>query len=589
MAEDDTHTPLEEAIAKTARALSERPDLEVSFLAAAPSLVGNRLSLPPPDSDPSIRGIADRLALKAAHHDADLHATCVPRGGEAQTLFDTFEAVRTEAIGASMLRGVKANLQALAAQDWLRRAEPHAPEALMPLLLREAVAGIAPPQGAEAQLKRLRDELPSVIFDDLAALKPLVNDQAAYGQKVAELLVHFGIDEQEDAATPEPDDDTPEDPTPDPDDDTEDEEQPDTEPDSGQDEQRTPEPADTASQDPHESTKGPPEEDDELAPPRPQPEWLNLPGTDVTYRVFTSAHDEVIGAEHLADADELQRLRQYLDTQSQKLDPLVARLANRLQRRLIAQQQQSWVFDLEEGLLDTARLTRVITDPTAPLSFKQESDQKARNTVVTLLLDNSGSMRGRPMLVAALCADVVARTLERCGVKCEILGYTTRTWKGGLSREDWMAAGKPPHPGRLNDLRHIIYKRADTPWRRARINLGLMMREGLLKENIDGEALAWAATRLLRRAEERRILMVISDGAPVDDSTLSTNPGHILESHLRSVIDYLERLSPIELVAIGIGHDVTRYYSRAVTIPDVDSLGETLMQELEGVFIQARN
>ncbi len=302
------------------------------------------------------------------------------------------------------------------------------------------------------------------------------------------------------------------------------------------------------------------------------------------YRVFNARFDEVIHAEELCDADELSRLRSYLDKQLSHLQGVVGRLANRLQRRLLAQQNRAWDFDLEEGQLDPARLVRVVIDPYQPLSFKQEKDTNFRDTVVTLLLDNSGSMRGRPITVAATCADILARTLERCGVKVEILGFTTRAWKGGQTREAWLAAGKPPNPGRLNDLRHIVYKSADAPWRRARKNLGLMMREGLLKENIDGEALEWAHKRLLGRSEQRKILMVISDGAPVDDSTLSVNAGNYLERHLRWMIEEIETRSPVELLAIGIGHDVTRYYRRAVTIIDAEELGGAMTEKLAELF-----
>ena len=289
-------------------------------------------------------------------------------------------------------------------------------------------------------------------------------------------------------------------------------------------------------------------------------------------------------ATDLCDEDELLRLRGFLDQQLVSLQGAVTKLANRLQRRLMAQQSRSWDFDQEEGLLDAARLARIVIDPTRSLSYKIERDIEFRDTVVTLLIDNSGSMRGRPISIAAISADIMARTLERCGVKTEILGFTTRAWKGGQSREDWLAAGRPPMPGRLNDLRHIIYKKADEPWRRARKNLGLMMREGLLKENIDGEALLWAHGRLLARNEERRILMVISDGAPVDDSTLSVNSGTYLERHLRQVIEWIENRSPVQLVAIGIGHDVTRYYRRAVTIMDAEQLGGTMVEQLAALF-----
>jgi cobaltochelatase CobT len=305
------------------------------------------------------------------------------------------------------------------------------------------------------------------------------------------------------------------------------------------------------------------------------------------YKVYTRAHDEEVVAEDISTPDELERLRTFLDKELKALASVVARLANRLQRRLLAQQNRAWDFDLEEGALDAARLTRIVTDPMHPLSFKRERDTDFRDTVVTLLLDNSGSMRGRPIMVAACCADILARTLERCGVKVEILGFTTRAWKGGQSREDWLAAGKPSAPGRLNDLRHIIYKTADAPWRRAKRSLALMMREGLLKENIDGEALAWAHARLMARPEQRRILMMISDGAPVDDSTLSVNSGSYLEQHLRKVIEEIEKRSPVELIAIGIGHDVTRYYSRAVTISDPGELAGAMTEKLVELFEEA--
>jgi len=320
-----------------------------------------------------------------------------------------------------------------------------------------------------------------------------------------------------------------------------------------------------------------------LLPVRPNRPWTDLP-EDFDYRIFTPRFDEIVSAAELCDEEELTRLRAYLDSQLTGLQGVVTRLANRLQRRLMAQQNRSWDFDQEEGMLDAARLARVIVSPGHSLSYKIEKDVEFKDTVVTLLIDNSGSMRGRPISIAAISADVLARTLERCGVKVEILGFTTRAWKGGQSREAWLAEGKPANPGRLNDLRHIVYKQADEPWRRARRNLGLMMREGLLKENIDGEALLWAHERLLARPEDRRILMVISDGAPVDDSTLSVNSAGYLEQHLRKVIDWIERLSPVQLVAIGIGHDVTRYYKRAVTIMDVEQLGGTIIEQLAGLF-----
>jgi len=323
-----------------------------------------------------------------------------------------------------------------------------------------------------------------------------------------------------------------------------------------------------------------PEGEAPMDPPPPPPHSE----ASADYKVFTTAHDEEIRAEDLAEPAELERLRAYLDQQLEPLKGAVSRLANKLQRRLQAQQNRSWLFDLEEGTLDAGRLARVVANPTTPLSFKQEKDTEFRDTVVTLLLDNSGSMRGRPISIAAICADVLARTLERCNVKVEILGFTTRAWKGGLSRENWLAEGRSLQPGRLNDLRHIIYKQADAPWRRVRPNLGLMMKEGLLKENIDGEALEWAHRRMVARPEARKILMVISDGAPVDDSTLSVNPANYLERHLRDVIAMVEKRRAVELLAIGIGHDVTRYYNRAVTITDVEQLAGAMTEQLAALF-----
>jgi len=332
-----------------------------------------------------------------------------------------------------------------------------------------------------------------------------------------------------------------------------------------------------------------PSDDDSEGEAPWRPEMGRNSKQDLQYKMFTEIFDEIISAEDLCDLEELARLRTQLDRQLDNLQGAVAKLANRLQRKLMAQQNRSWDFDLEEGVLDTARLTRVVTDPTAPLSFKQEQDTEFRDTVVTLLLDNSGSMRGRPITIAAICADVLARTLERCNVKVEILGFTTKAWKGGESRDKWLDSGKPQNPGRLNDLRHIIYKGADSPWRRARRNLGLMLKEGLLKENIDGEALLWAHERLLGRTEARRILMVISDGAPVDDCTLSANPANYLEQHLRRVVNWIESKSDVELVAIGIGHDVTRYYKQAVTITDAEQLGGAITDQLADLFDEDKN
>jgi cobaltochelatase CobT len=459
------------------------------------------------------------------------------------------------------------------------------------LMARERLTGDAPPEGARALVDSFRDQIEAKAGADLDLLLDSLDDQKAFARIARRVVRDLDMgDDLSDA----PDQDVQEDENQDGEADAADES-------DGEGEEQSPH---SASLDDSEASHRESEtaesqmqevEDDENAEPSDEmdmaegdkparPDIKDSGKPEPAYKVFTNHHDEIISAEELCEPEELSRLRAYLDQQLANLSNVVARLANRLQRRLLAQQNRAWTFDLEEGMLDVARLTRVIVDPTAPLSFKQEEDTEFRDTVVSLLIDNSGSMRGRPIMVAAVCADILARTLERCAVKVEVLGFTTRAWKGGASRDDWLKAGKPPAPGRLNDLRHIIYKSADAPWRRARKNLGLMMREGLLKENIDGEALLWAHTRLVGRPEQRRILMVISDGAPVDDSTLSVNSGHYLERHLRKVISEIEAKSPVELIAIGIGHDVTRYYRRAVTIVDVEQLGGAITEQLAALF-----
>jgi len=491
---------------------------------------------------------------------------------------------------------VRANLKTVLEQTIERKGlariteRANAPMAdVLALLVRERLTGDAPPEGAKAMVDLFRDEVESKAGADLDRLTASIHDQAAFGKVAREILRDLDLGDADIDSSDTSDQEEGE------------EDQSQSESDDGDGDGQTPEGAsmeesdgsDSESQDGDEQmveseddatemSEDAPEMGDGAKPARPDVKDNGQP--EPAYKVFTTAHDEVVGAEELCDAEELTRLRAYLDQQLASLSSVVSRLANKLQRRLMAQQNRSWSFDLEEGMLDVARLPRIITDPTAPLSFKQEEDTEFRDTVVTLLIDNSGSMRGRPIMVAAVCADILARTLERCAVKTEILGFTTRAWKGGLSRDDWIKAGKPAAPGRLNDLRHIVYKGADAPWRRARRNLGLMMREGLLKENIDGEALMWAHQRLITRTEQRRILMVISDGAPVDDSTLSVNSGHYLERHLRGVINEIETRSPVELLAIGIGHDVTRYYRKAVTIVDVEQLGGALVEQLAGLF-----
>ncbi|HVZ53092.1 MAG TPA: cobaltochelatase subunit CobT [Pseudolabrys sp.] len=596
--------PFKRAVSGALRALARKPELEVSFAAERPGLMGGKARLPEPSRKLTraeaaiVRGNADSIALRLACHDAAMHRRLQPQGQQARAVFEAVEQARVEAIGARRMDGVAQNLTAMLDErctrsrfDQIKERSDAPIEEALAMMVRERLTGLAPPAAAKKMVDLWRPLIEERAGEDLDRLEDVVENQRLFSDAIHDLLdaLEMGDDRSSDS---------------------EDEEE------EGEDEQRKQQSGEEGEAADSEDTQRMSTEDTQVSaedmpdsaaeaveapssdmaddadmgdaetpgePQRPRQFGANEPrGPD--YRAFTLRFDETIAAEDLCEPEELDRLRGYLDKQLSNLQGVVARLANRLQRRLMAQQNRSWEFDLEEGLLDPARLQRIIIDPMHPLSFKWEKDTQFRDTVVTLLLDNSGSMRGRPITVAATCADILARTLERCGVKVEILGFTTRAWKGGQSREHWLTAGKPANPGRLNDLRHIIYKSADAPWRRARKNLGLMMREGLLKENIDGEALDWAHKRLLARTESRRILMMISDGAPVDDSTLSVNPGNYLERHLRWVIEEIETRSPVELIAIGIGHDVTRYYRRAVTIVDAEELGGAMTEKLAELF-----
>ncbi len=596
--------PFKRAVSGALRALARKPELEVSFAAERPGLMGGKARLPEPSRKLTraeaaiVRGNADSIALRLACHDAAMHRRLQPQGQQARAVFEAVEQARVEALGARRMDGVAQNLTAMLDErctrsrfDQIKERSDAPIEEALAMMVRERLTGLAPPAAAKKMVDLWRPLIEERAGEDLDRLEDVVENQRLFSDAIHDLLdaLEMGDDRSSDS---------------------EDEEE------EGEDEQRKQQSGEEGEAADSEDTQRMSTEDTQVSaedmpdsaaeaveapssdmaddadmgdaetpgePQRPRQFGANEPrGPD--YRAFTLRFDETIAAEDLCEPEELDRLRGYLDKQLSNLQGVVARLANRLQRRLMAQQNRSWEFDLEEGLLDPARLQRIIIDPMHPLSFKWEKDTQFRDTVVTLLLDNSGSMRGRPITVAATCADILARTLERCGVKVEILGFTTRAWKGGQSREHWLTAGKPANPGRLNDLRHIIYKSADAPWRRARKNLGLMMREGLLKENIDGEALDWAHKRLLARPEQRKILMMISDGAPVDDSTLSVNPGNYLERHLRWVIEEIETRSPVELIAIGIGHDVTRYYRRAVTIVDAEELGGAMTEKLAELF-----
>jgi cobaltochelatase CobT len=595
--------PFKRAVTLTTRSIAADSAMEVVFTSEPPGLAGKTARLPEPSRVPSkteiavIRGHADAAALSVACHDPSLHEALAPSGGEARAVFEAIEEARVEAIGAKRMQGVAANLAARMEQRYERsrfaevadRSEAPLPDALG-LLVRERLTGQTPPAKARAVVNLWRPWIEGRARTVLERMPEMLFDQDAFGRLTRELLAALNLADKLDQR---------EDEEKSPNESESDADASDGEEENSEGEQRA-DLADSRAEQDALSEESLDDRDDgstdrrdrdtdasEL-PRRSEPWRPNLSVLDnpeaFGYKVFTRAHDEIVNAEELCDADELDRLRAFLDKQLQTLHGAVARLANRLQRRLLAQQNRGWDFDLDEGMIDAARLTRVIVDPMHPLTYKQERETQFRDTVVTLLLDNSGSMRGRPIMVAACCADILARTLERCGVKVEILGFTTRAWKGGHAREAWLNALKPPLPGRLNDLRHIVYKSADAPWRRSRRNLGLMMREGLLKENIDGEALAWAHQRLVVRPEQRRILMMISDGAPVDDSTLSVNSGSYLERHLRQVIEEIETRSSVELLAIGIGHDVTRYYRRAVTVTDAEELAGVMTEKLAELF-----
>ena len=595
------------ATAIAIKAIGHKAELEVAFTTEPMGVSASRVKVPLPSAGlplierSFIRGAADSAALRLRYHNNKIHARRAPTETMARAVFDALEQARCDGLGAQQMSGVAHNLTALldercAAQGFERAgAKAEIPLAdVLRIVAHEKFSGQPLSKAAQRAADIWRPWIEEKVGDRLGRLPDLLHDQKAYAVETLRLLKEMDMGA---AGDQEPDEGDGE------------EKKQDSNPTPDQDEKQTSaneaeseqgEPDEGAGQDSAEGQDG-----DDVPDQKPNAavgdegktpnhgqnwseEWESVDGPRTTYRVFTDAFDEITEADELCHPDELQRLRQMLDQQVRHSQALIVRLANRLQRKLMAQQTRNWEYDLEDGLLDAARLARIIISPSHSLSYKREKPMDFRDTVVTLLLDNSGSMRGRPITLAAISADILARTLERCGVKTEILGFTTRAWKGGLSRDAWIKAGKVPLPGRLNDLRHIIYKAADAPWRHARRNLGLMLREGLLKENIDGEALLWAHARLMARPEQRRILMVISDGAPVDDSTLSVNPGNYLEQHLRAAIQWIESRSDVELTAIGIGHDVTRYYKRAVTITDSEQLGHVMMEQLAELFDEQR-
>ena len=597
---EETNELVKRVTAASLKAIAAKPELNVKFAPGQSSATAEEAVLPTPVGTldeatlTKLRGAADALALRLRYHDAEVYREHMPSGPEARAVYEAIEQVRCESLGARRFSGVAENLSALLNEKCKAKglgAVTEKNEALLPeavgLLIRECLTDEAAPDSASGLMNIWRQELEQKIGQQIRELRACPADQAKFADVVTDMIRNLDLLDDETQPLESEDQDDHENAQ-----DASDEADEATDTEMGEESMMGGDAGDIEMSDDGEFADGEEEqfmggegEEEPAGPSRWNEPWQrNGQNTNVRYEPFTAEYDEIIFADELCDPEELTRLRHQLDQQLLHLQGVVSRLANRLQRRLLAKQTRSWEFDLEEGILDAGRLSRVVVNPTHPLSYKLERDTNFRDTVVTLLVDNSGSMRGRPITVAAMCGDILARTLERCSVKVEILGFTTRSWKGGQAREKWVADGKPKNPGRLNDIRHIVFKAAEQPWRRARKNLGLMLREGLLKENIDGEALLWAHQRLLGRPEQRRILMVISDGAPVDDATLSANPGNFLERHLRDVIEYIETRSDVELTAIGIGHDVTRYYRRAVTIVDAEELGGTMMNQLAELF-----
>ena len=602
---DNPADPFKKALAEATKVMADDADLSVTYSVDPPGLTKDSVRLPQVsrrmtrDEVLLARGTADALALRHKFHDAAIASRYAPQGQLAKEIYDAMESARVEAVGARYMPGTASNIDAKIATEATRKgydqisSSTDAPLSVAAgYLIRHLATGRPLPKGADNVMELWRGFIEDQAGGTLEALEDTLSDQRAFAKFARKIIEDLGYgdqlgddpdvedDQNDETAEQDEVEDNPE--TDGEDDGQEDEAEasPEQSQDQQQDQQQAQVSADDMADSEFDEETEMPEGEAPLDPPPPAP----ISDADPNYSVYKTEFDEEIGAEELAEPAELERLRAYLDQQLEPLKGAVSRLANKLQRRLQAQQNRSWEFDKEEGILDAGRLARVVANPTTPLSFKWEKDTDFRDTVVTLLLDNSGSMRGRPISIAAICADVLARTLERCAVKVEVLGFTTKAWKGGQSREKWLAEGRPLQPGRLNDLRHIVYKSADAPMRRTRANLGLMMKEGLLKENIDGEALEWAHRRMMARREQRKILMVISDGAPVDDSTLSVNPANYLEKHLRDVIAMIEKRKAVELMAIGIGHDVTRYYDRAVTITDADQLAGAMTEQLASLF-----
>ena len=593
-----SNEPVKKALSETTRAISKKNDLTINFENEATKINQNTIQLSRISNDNSrndiifARGEADSKALYIRYHDESIDQKYAPKGNIALNLFNEMEKARCEAIGGSIYPGAAKNIENKIEKESKKFFEKSEPNQKFPLqdslrlLIKKKTLHYKLSKNSQKGLDMWEDFILNESKSNFSKILSSIDNQEEFAKLSRNIIKDLGYGDQL-GEEPEYDDNADNDNQNDESNESENSDENDN------DEQQLPDEVEELVSDSSTTDDLSVEEEiNEVEPQEDTNEEQNnrkktnsfFSEADPNYKVFNNIYDEEILAENLAAEEELAKLRIYLEQQLDQVKGAVSRLANKLQRRLQAQQNRTWKFDLEEGFLDASRLARIITNPTTPLTYKQESEIEFKDTIVTLLIDNSGSMRGRPISIAAICAEIIASTLERCQVKCEILGFTTKAWKGGKSREDWLSKDRPNNPGRLNDLRHVIYKQADVPLRRARLNLGLMMKEGLLKENIDGEALEWANKRLIKRSESRKILMVISDGAPVDDSTLSVNPSNYLENHLKNVISMIEKRGLLELIAIGIGHDVTRYYRNAITITDIEQLAGAMTEQLARLF-----
>ena len=593
-----SNEPVKKALSETTRAISKKNDLTINFENDATKINQNTIQLSRISNDNSrndiifARGESDSKALYIRYHDESIDQKYAPKGDIALNLFNEMEKARCEAIGGSIFPGAAKNIENKIEKESKKFFEKSEPNQKFPLqdslrlLIKKKTLHYKLSKNSQKGLDMWEDFILNESKSNFSKILSSIDNQEEFAKLSRNIIKDLGYGDQL-GEEPEYDDNADNDNQNDESNESENSDENDN------DEQQLPDEVEELVSDSSTTDDLSVEEEiNEVEPQEDTNEEQNnrkktnsfFSEADPNYKVFNNIYDEEILAENLAAEEELAKLRIYLEQQLDQVKGAVSRLANKLQRRLQAQQNRTWKFDLEEGFLDASRLARIITNPTTPLTYKQESEIEFKDTIVTLLIDNSGSMRGRPISIAAICAEIIASTLERCQVKCEILGFTTKAWKGGKSREDWLSKDRPNNPGRLNDLRHVIYKQADVPLRRARLNLGLMMKEGLLKENIDGEALEWANKRLIKRSESRKILMVISDGAPVDDSTLSVNPSNYLENHLKNVISMIEKRGLLELIAIGIGHDVTRYYRNAITITDIEQLAGAMTEQLARLF-----